>query len=401
MEKKIQAHNDAVIVAQRLLAYCRANSWSGYDPYDALNSRVFSALALKKSKWARLIFSQGVKRCPMNLRSVLLVPRAANPKGIALFLASLIKLDEMGLNKDKDDIFYLAKNLLELRSPGHPYSCWGYNFDWQTRTALVPKDYPNIICTTFAGNAMIDLYQWLKESCWLDIAISAADYLLNELYWQGDNSNSCFSYTSKGRSQIHNANLLGAAYLCRISAISGVKKYLSPAIEAAKYSVLRQRSNGSWPYGESPHQQWIDNFHTGYNLVALKLISESARVDAVHEAISKGFEFYRKHFFRFDGAPKYFDNGTYPIDIHSIAQSIITLVHCRDLSTDNLELAHSIFNWAKIHMWDSRGFFYFQKHKSYTNRIPFMRWSQAWMLNALSAYLGSLLSSDATRESIT
>ena len=27
-----------------LLAYCRANDWAGYDPYDALNSELFKAL---------------------------------------------------------------------------------------------------------------------------------------------------------------------------------------------------------------------------------------------------------------------------------------------------------------------------------------------------------------------
>jgi len=27
--------------ALKLLAYCKANEWAGYDPYDALNSRVF------------------------------------------------------------------------------------------------------------------------------------------------------------------------------------------------------------------------------------------------------------------------------------------------------------------------------------------------------------------------
>jgi len=28
----------------KLLAYCQANDWAGYDPYDALNSEIFKAL---------------------------------------------------------------------------------------------------------------------------------------------------------------------------------------------------------------------------------------------------------------------------------------------------------------------------------------------------------------------
>jgi hypothetical protein len=46
-----------------------------------------------------------------------------------------------------------------------------------------------------------------------------------------------------------------------------------------------------------------------------------------------------------------------------------------------------VLQWTATHMWDSRGFFYFQKLPYYTNRISYMRWSQAWMLLALSTYL--------------
>jgi len=36
--------NEIKIAALKLLAYCRANDWAGYDPYDALNSGIFKAL---------------------------------------------------------------------------------------------------------------------------------------------------------------------------------------------------------------------------------------------------------------------------------------------------------------------------------------------------------------------
>ena len=83
--------------ALKLLAYCRANDWSGYDPYDALNSRVFKALPFLNFKLARLALTQGVKRCPVNLRPMLLVPKTPNPKGIALFLSSLVRLSKSGM----------------------------------------------------------------------------------------------------------------------------------------------------------------------------------------------------------------------------------------------------------------------------------------------------------------
>ena len=73
--------------------------------------------------------------------------------------------------------------------------------------------------------------------------------------------------------------------------------------------------------------------------------------------------------------------------MHSVAQSIITLLRCQDLATDNVLLAKSVYRWAMDHLWDDRGFFYYQKTASFTNRISYMRWSQAWMLAGLTALL--------------
>jgi len=39
------------------------------------------------------------------------------------------------------------------------------------------------------------------------------------------------------------------------------------------------------------------------------------------------------------------------------------------------------------HMWDERGFFYYRVLRLCTIRTSYMRWSQAWMLLALSTLL--------------
>ena len=373
-----------------LLAYCRASEWTGYDPYDALNSRVFKALPFLNFKLARLALIQGVKRCPINLRPLLLVTKTPNPKGIALFMSALTKLSKIGLVDGGKEIDVMADKLLALRSPNEHYSCWGYNFDWQTRGELVPKGSPNIICSTFAANALLDAYEQSQKSLWFDAAVSAAHFILDVLFRQQNSSQACFSYTPLGRAEIHNANLLGAALLCRISSLTGHKRFIAPALDAARYSVSKQHNDGSWDYGELPSQRWIDNFHTGFNLVALRRIKQYHGTEEFDAAIHRGLEFYREHFFREDGAPRYFHNATYPIDIHSVAQSVITLIELRDFAEGNIPLAHSATNWGFRNMWDARGFFYFQKLPHFTICIPFMRWSQAWMLMALSTLLEAL-----------
>jgi hypothetical protein len=373
--------------AMRLLAYCRARHWAGYDPYDALNSRVFRALPFLDFKPVRLLLTQGVKKCPINLRPLLAVPKTPNPKGIALFLMSLVKLSKIGLIAESGLIQELADKLLSLRSPGREDFCWGYNFDWQTRGDLVPRGSPNIICTTFAAHALLDAGGPSQDPRRLEAALSAAEFILRVLFWRDRGSKACFSYTTTGRDEIHNANLLGAAFLCRVGRITGEKKFIEPALEAARYSVSRQHEEGAWDYGEGPTQHWIDNFHTGYNLGALRRIGEYAATPEFEPSMRRGFRYYKDHFFRPDGAPKYYHKAVYPIDIHSVAQSIITLVEFDGPAEGAGPSAPAVLRWAMAHMWDRRGYFYFQKRPLYTMRVPFMRWSEAWMLLALSTLL--------------
>ena len=186
---------------------------------------------------------------------------------------------------------------------------------------------------------------------------------------------------------VHNANFLGAALLCRVYHLTGEKKFLAPALKAARYSAGRQREDGSWDYGEAGTQAWVDNFHTGYNLCALKDIGDYAGTGEFDSNIKKGFEFYVNNFFREDGAPKYFHNQAFPLDVHSVAQSIITLIRLKDLGEVCDELARSVYNWSLKHLSNGRGYFYYQATPYYRNKISYMRWSQAWMLLALSSLL--------------
>jgi len=376
---------DVATSARKLLAYCQQNDWAGHDPYDALNSPLLRALPVLDSRVPRLVLTQALKRSPVNVRRLLQIPKTQNPKGIALFLTGLLKVPELVTRGTADLVGSLEERLVMLRSPDSAYWCWGYSFPWQTRTIIVPRAAPNLVCTTFVANAFLDLYEERQDPRCLAIAVSAAEYILNELYWAEGDSIAGFSYPLRSlRVQIHNANFLAAALFCRVYKHTGEKKFLTPALRAARYSAAKQSPDGSWDYGETPAQRWIDNFHTGYNLCGLQSIGRYAGTTEFEPCVRRGFDFYRAHFFCEDGAVRYFHNRTYPVDIHCVAQSIITLLAFKDLDADNLQLARSVFQWAMNHMWDERGFFYYRVLRLGTIRTSYMRWSQAWMFLALS-----------------
>ena len=393
--------SDLETAISKLVAYCRSNDWAGYDPYDALNSPIFRILPFLDHRLPRLVFTQGLKRSPVDFRRLLHIPKTQNPKGIALFLSAFVTLERVNATNQKGDIDFMIKRLRDLRSPGTDYWCWGYSFSWQTRTIVVPSGTPNLVCTSFVANALMDASDYNGNSQCLNMAVSAAEYILNELYWtEGDAAS--FSYPLPSlRSQVHNANLLAAALLCRVYRCTNDEKFLLPALRVARHSVAKQHEDGSWPYGEATTQRWIDNFHTGYNLCALRAISRYAGTAEFDEALRRGFEFYRSHFFREDGSVRYFHDRNYPIDIHCVSQSILTLLTLKEMDPGNLQLAHSVLRWALTHLWDDGGFFYYRVLRSCTNRVSYMRWSQAWMLLAMATLLDASTCTDANEDDRT
>jgi glycosyltransferase involved in cell wall biosynthesis len=378
--------DDARTAAFSLLEYCRRHDWAGHDPYDALNSRLLGTLPVLDTKLVRLVLTQALKRSPVDIRHLALVPRTQNAKALGLFLASLLKLARAGIPGTEALVEPMIKRLIMQRSPGKSHWCWGYSFPWQTRTSVVPRGEPNLVCTSFVGGALLDAAEQGDRRC-LGMAASAAEWIANELYREnGDGPGFAYPLPSSG-GRIHNANLLGAAFLCRVARLTGDSSLVEPALRVARATTSYQRADGSWPYGEGPHQGWIDNFHTGYNLCALASIGRDAETDEFEAGLRDGLAFYRKHFFRPDGAPRYFHDRTYPIDTHCVAQGIITLVELQGREPDNLPLAASVFRWAKANMWDRRGFFYYRKLRLGTIRTSYMRWSQAWMLLALATLI--------------
>jgi len=376
----------------KLLAYCRDNNWAGYDPYDALNSGLLRSLGLDNSRLSRLLFTQFLKRSPFNFRPLLRIPKTQNPKAIALFLMAFLKLSRLGLLEHNVWIPSMVDKLEALRSDDSPYRCWGYSFPWQTRTVLVPRGTPNIVCTVFAANALLDTYEYNQDQNCLAMARHAAEYLLHTLYWEGEDSSAGFSYPLPSlTTHIHNANFLGAALLCRVYHHTGDKNFVTPAFNVARHSASKQNDDGSWYYGEAPGQNWIDNFHTAYNLMALRDIQRYGETLEFASRIAKGFAFYRNHLFGPESVPRYYHAQTYPVDTHCIANSLITLLTFAGTKGQSIEGPIAIFKWAMNHMWDEHGFFYYQSWPLYTNKISYIRWSQAWMLLALSAFMEQLV----------
>jgi hypothetical protein len=171
--------------------------------------------------------------------------------------------------------------------------------------------------------------------------------------------------------------------LAKVAASTGDCGLAELALAAARYTAGRIRADGSWLYGETRGDWWIDNFHTGFVLVALQRVSVALNSAELEAALQQGYAYWKAHFFTPDGAPKYYADRTYPIDVHSAAQALLTLLAFSKTDPEAGALAVRTAHWAVENMQDHAGFFHYQIHHTYRIRIPYMRWAQAWMQRAL------------------
>ena len=385
----------------RLRKYCEAEKFKGWDPFDGLNSKVLRAvLPLKKSAILRLCVIQGFKRLPWNLRPLLCVPKEYNAKGIGLFLqgyCNLVKVVSKKPELEKEHgnketllgkVNELAELLINLRSKGYHGSCWGYNFDWQSRRLfLFPAYCPTVVATNFCATALMDAYEVTEKKEYLDVALDSANFILNDLHLDEYEGEKMISYSPlHGNDLVSNASLLGSKILAYCYKYTGNKKYLEIARSSVRACCIGQREDGAWTYSQIPPKLWVDSFHTGYNLDGLIAYEEQTGDKDYHENIERGFNYYIKNFFNEDGSPKYYDNQQYPIDIHCPGQLLVTL-HRLHKFEEYSGLAEKVLDWTILNMQDKKGYFYYQLKKGISSKIPYMRWSNAFMFYAMSYYL--------------
>ncbi len=369
--------------------------WLGWDPFDALNSRIYGKW-VGRSRLVDIVLTQIIKRSPVNLRSILGVEKGVNAKGMALFLNAVVRRYRCTHSpRHLELIQELSAWLHENHSEGVTGKGWGYYFPWANRAFTIPGGTPNAVATAFVAQAMLDLVNLCETnpevSEVLDFdplqdVFDACEFFirgLNKLESGPDEI--CFSYTGYDQRYLHNINVLCAQILGQTYQIMNRPEYMEHASRALNYTVRRQHENGAWRYGESAREGFIDSFHTGYILVGMKKWLVFYEDPALVESLERGYHFWKKMFLLPDGRVRTYSSGKGPVDLHSVAQAVLTLLEFKDQDPEAEDLALRSLEWAIDHMHDIRGYFYYQQAGVFTNRIPYLRWVQAWMYLSMSA----------------
>lgn len=388
----------------RLDAWLTNRNFQGHDPYDLRAIRCVQFLDRRTSRFGRRWASR-IRRMLFRYPAAVLKitrnhPREV-PKAMGLFMSAYSRLEnQLGQEKCQHVLERCSAWLLENRSTGYPGASWGYPFDWQS-AVFVPKGTPSIVVSSTVGEGFLDAYKATGNDVYLETVRGVCEFITSGLNVTSDGEASCFSYTPLDHLCVHNANLMGAAFLLEAAMQIQCDRWRESAMKAAEFTLRRQNDDGSFYYesqesgGGRAHR---DIYHSGFEIRALYRIWKLTGDSLYYKAVQKYLEFYKVAYIRRDGAPvrDEFNQDSAAFDIHGCAESILCPA---TLLADFPELGSQLRDaarWTFSNMSNPDGSWaYFIDSRGRVDRMPYIRWGQAWMLRAL-AQLAEVQAGNAT-----
>ncbi len=376
-------------LAEKLLEKAKHEDYKGYDPYDTLTTTLPLHLF---GKWGKVLAIQFQKRFPWNIRPLLGIKKAQNPKAMGLFLQACCTLYKITGNETyKEQAGELFNWLIAHRSTGIKGYGWGYNFEWASPVKVLPAYSPTIVVTGFVAQGIFAYYQISKSRQAVEALEQAIVFIENELPCYQDNSGICISYSTVKKDICYNASMLAAEIYARVYAITRNEQYRNKALEITRFTIQRQHADGSWFYSydlQSATERKQIDFHQGYILDSILTVMQLCHTDSYREAYQKGLEFYTRHQFSPTGQAYYRLPKKYPVEIHNQTQGIITFNRAATLYPEYYDFVRKILDFTIQQMFNPKTLtFYYKKYPLYTIKTPFIRWSHAWMTVALTEFL--------------
>ena len=366
----------------RVIKWVQDHRYKAYEPADGNSSTLFP---LTRGRVLPMrILQQLVLRSPFNVRPVIgVVPHESAIGRAYMAWGYLTMCRSAASSAILDEAVSCLAWLVMHRAQGQDEFCWGDPYHYATRSGRRPLGAPILIWTALIGQVFLDAFEVLGNTQYLRVAESVGRWIFS-LPKEETECGCCLSYNAYKQESIHNSNAMGAAFLARLGAMTANNKATSLARRAMTYTCARQRPDGAWFYGEESKYHWCDNFHTGYNICALKTYRDALGDHSVDFPLSHGLKFFKANFFDEDGRPKYFHDCLYPIDIQCAAQAVDTLVSVSDGDPASFELALKVADWTIRNMQATDGHFNYRQLKRMAVTTPMLHWGQGTMVKALA-----------------
>jgi hypothetical protein len=287
---------------------------------------------------------------------------------------------------------HFLEELKKSRSRGFKEYCWGYPFDWVTRSGLIKEQTPLITTTPYVYEAFREVHRLDGRAEWKQIMESIARHACTDIkdFKVSDRASSC-SYTPYDGGGVINAAAYRAFLLTSASRDFSNNDYWRIAERNLNFVLDNQNADGSWFYAVDGVRDFVDHFHTCFVMKALAKIQSLTGHEATLRALERGVEYYLKNLFAEDGLPKPFSRAprltVYKRELYDCAESINLCLLLRERFPQMQPALEKVVggilkDWIKPdHSFRSRQLMF-----GWDN-VPMHRWAQSQMFRALAFYL--------------
>jgi len=298
--------------------------------------------------------------------------------------------DLYGLDKYHQRAVHFLDVLRDARCQGYEEHCWGYPFDWQTRTGVLKAGTPLITTVPYVYEAFSQVYAVDQDEKWLRIMRSIAEHAFKSYrdVQTAPNAASCgYTPAPDDPAGVVNASAYRAFVLTKASKELSEPKYLEVARRNLNFVFASQNDDGSWYYSTDGARDFVDHFHTCFVLKALAKIEHLTGWPQCRSVIERGIRYYLGNLFDVNGLPRPFSKRprltVYRRELYDYAECINLGVLLGDrfpeLDRTLWAVVADLFTrWRK-----SDGSFRARELLIGWDNTPMHRWAQAQMFRSL------------------
>ena len=302
-------------------------------------------------------------------------------------------------NYYQEDRYYhqavkFLEELIESRSPGYDNYCWGYPFDWVTRSGTFKANIPFITSTPYMYEAFRAVYQIDKDNKWKKIMKSIAEHAVHDIhdFKLGENETTCsYSPLAKDKGGVVNASAYRSLLLTLASEDLEDDNYWQIAEKNLNFVLNSQRSNGSWFYAVDDVRDFVDHYHTCFVMKALSKIEKIKDHKGCRESLNRGVNYYVNNLFDELQLPKPFSKPprltVYKRELYDYAECINLGVLLWNRYPELDEKINAVIDDVRNRWVKRDGSFRSRELMLGWDNVPMHRWAQSQLFRSLAFYI--------------
>ena len=299
-----------------------------------------------------------------------------------------------GADKDYKRAVHFLEVLEQTRCHQYKDYCWGYPFDWETRTGTMQANTPLITTQPYIYEAFSSVYAIDARQEWLHIMRSIAEHALGsyrDLQTAPDAASCGYTPAPDDPCGVINASAYRAFLLTKAATELSEPRYMEMARRNLNFVLNSQNGDGSWYYSTDGARDFVDHFHTCFVLKALAKIEQITGCSRCQSAIERGVSYYLANLCDARGLPLPFSRAprltVYRRELYDYAECInlAVLLYGRFPELDKTlsrVVIDVLMRWQK-----ADGSFRARQLRVGWDNVPMHRWAQSQLFRSLCFFL--------------